>query len=455
MRISARRLFAMTVVASLLLALAAGAPAQAASNPTSTLKSLVKKTNALPSSIVSNKQKAKLRKSVAHAARVAKKKPCSAVSDMGRYRRILRSIKVKKGKRFAKAAAKLSALGPASVTASQKLLTDKRTKRCGGGVKPTTRTSAETSVLKSDANGMTVRVQLPALKFVPETGGGKSWTKLVLPNTEASGKAGAPGIPGVSSTFGVPDGASAKVLATGSTSQTLDGVDVFPTQPEPVDGVTSPPSFMSPPFTQPSFKVDAASYAKKGLQPASPADGGVLGTARDVAIGDLQIPSAQYDPVGKKLKVLNTVDVQVNFDGGSHTFSDELASPYEQSQRRILGSLLNVSDVVKRIKYPIRRCGEEMLIITNPSTRPAADALATARSAAGIRSRVVEIGAGAGQIGTTAPAIQTFIRAELTRLLCIHPSYVTIMGDDDLVPTFPGIDGIPSDLEYSLKNGAD
>ena len=208
MRIPARRLFATTVVASLMVAIAIGPPAQAASSPTSTIKSLVKKTNALPSSIVSKKQKAKLRKSVAHAASVAKKKPCSAVSDLGRYRRILRAIKVKRGKRLAKAAAKLSALGPASVGASQKLLADKRTKRCGGGVAASTLPSTSTEVLKSDENGMSVRVKLPALKLVPETGGGQTWTKLVLPDTQAPNAPGAPGIPVVSSSFGVPDGAS-------------------------------------------------------------------------------------------------------------------------------------------------------------------------------------------------------------------------------------------------------
>ena len=38
----------------------------------------------------------------------------------------------------------------------------------------------------------------------------------------------------------------------------------------------------------------------------------------------------------------------------------------------------------------------------------------------------------------------------------MHPSYVTIMGDDNLVPTFlDGPSGIPSDLKYSLKTDAD
>ena len=69
---------------------------------------------------------------------------------------------------------------------------------------------------------------------------------------------------------------------------------------------------------------------------------------------------------------------------------------------------------------------------------------------------VVQTGARAGQIGTTPTQIQTFIRSQLTALYCIHPSYVTIIGDDELVPTFTtGPGGIPSDLPYSMKTDAD
>jgi hypothetical protein len=104
----------------------------------------------------------------------------------------------------------------------------------------------------------------------------------------------------------------------------------------------------------------------------------------------------------------------------------------------------------------LRRCGEEMLIITNPSTLAAANQLATARRAAGYRTAVVQTGTGSGQIGATAADIQTYIRGQLTRFLCVHPSYITIMGDDELVPTFTNVRGtIPSDLPYAKKNDAD
>ena len=106
--------------------------------------------------------------------------------------------------------------------------------------------------------------------------------------------------------------------------------------------------------------------------------------------------------------------------------------------------------------FVIRRCGEEMLVITNPATQAAADQFAVGKRAQGWRTNVFQIGAGAGQIGTTPAQIQAFIRGRLTAPLCIHPSYVTIMGDDDLVPTFTdGPSGIPSDLKYSLKTDAD
>ena len=68
-----------------------------------------------------------------------------------------------------------------------------------------------------------------------------------------------------------------------------------------------------------------------------------------------------------------------------------------------------------------------------------------------------QTGAGTGFIGTTPAEIQSFIRGRVNNnLFCIRPSYVTIMGDDDLVPTFTdGPSGIPSDLKYSLKNDSD
>jgi hypothetical protein len=441
--------------------------AQAAKRPAkkvsavSALRTLDRQTTALPKSAVSRTQRRKLHDAARRARIAAKGKPCSSVAALTSFRTVLRTVKPRKGKRNARANLRVAALGPASLTASRLLLADKRTKGCGGGTKPSTLSEAKTSVLSSDINGMRVRVELPAVQFTPRSAGGKSWTQLLLPDTSAGlGDTGAPGIPVVASTFAIPDGATVAVKTGKTDSYTLDGVDVFPTQPDPADAATPTPGvkpdFTKPPFADAPFTIDRKAYASDKPFPAKPADADILGTTRDLTLGGLQIPTGQYDPAAKKLKVFKSVEVEVKFNGGTKAFNEELASPWERPARERLNGLLNrkLIDLVK-IRDPFRRCGEEMLVITNPATQAAADQFATHKRAQGMRTLVAVVGSGAGQIGSIPTAIQSYIRGQLTAIGCIHPSYITIMGDDDLVPTFPGIDGIPSDLQYAMRNDAD
>ena len=173
---------------------------------------------------------------------------------------------------------------------------------------------------------MTIGVDLPAVGFVEKTEGGKSWTQLVLPNTGSSGAPGTPGIPVSSSTIAVPDGAKLAVVATSKESYTLDNVELFPTQPEPVDqapGALAPkPNFRAGEFSDGPFKFDGKAYGTDALVPAAAAFGQALGQARDLNIAGLHFPAAQYNPKTDKLQVLTHVDVQVTFVGGPKTFSD-------------------------------------------------------------------------------------------------------------------------------------
>ena len=461
---------ATSVLAALVLA--GPAPARKATktvNATATLNSLVNQTKSLPRSAASRSAKARLLRRARSARSTARRKPCSAVRQLSSYRETLRATRIRSSVKGSKTRARLrlrlARLGPASIKASRRLLSDRRTRSCGGGVFPSTLKRAKTTVISSDVNGMSLRVQLPALRFNAQSGGGKSWTQLVLPDSGAPAAPGKPGIPVVSSTFGIPDGAKLTVAPGATESFTLDGVDVFPAQPEPLDQIPGPPpgdpnnpakpDFLSNQFAQPAFRIDSGAYDNRGYAPAA-AKGSILGQVRDVVIGGLQIAAAQFDAARRTLKVLNSVDVRMTFAGGPKTFSDELNSPWERPQQSFLATLLNATAVRSRLDFILRRCGEEMLVITNSATRAAADQFAVAKRAQGMRTNVFEVGGGAAQIGTTPAQIQAFIRGRLTQLLCIHPSYVTIMGDDDLVPTFTdGPSGIPSDLKYSLKTDAD
>jgi hypothetical protein len=435
---------------------AAPASAQKLNQPgaAKSLRALVRQTNALPAAAAPQAKRRQLARAAKSARRSARGRPCASLRQLARYRRVLRGIRVKKGRRFRRASNRLAALGPAAMNGSRALLAKRGTRRCGGGVKPSKLESARFRILKNDANGMRLRVQLPALRFVNRVGGGRTWTKLVLPKTDSPGRAGTPGIPMVSEILGVPVGATLSVDATRATSYTIQQVDVFPNQREAVDqGAPGPGSRER--FASPPFRLSPAAYTRPGKVPAHLADGRILGQSRDITLGNLRVPAAQYDARRRTLKVLNSVDVTITFKGGSHSFSDQLGSPWEQPQRRLADALLNGQIVRRDPPFVIERCGEEMMVITNPSTLAAANQLAVARRAAGLRTNVFQTGAAPGQIGTTPAEIQTAIRSRLTLADCIHPSYVTIMGDDELVPTFPGIGGIESDLEYSLRDNAD
>ncbi len=432
--------------------------------PGKALGSLVAQTSALPTSAVPAVQRLRLLTLARRARGSASANPCTSVHLMTSYRKALKSTRLRAtlGKKLrAPLQRRLATLGASSMTTSRSLLRSKKTKRCGGGVAPSDLAATKVTLLKSSVNGLTVRVKLPQLQFVPQTGNGKAFTKLVAPNAGTLGAVGSPGIPVVSSVLGVPDDAGIVVKTSNVQAQTIDGVDVFPIQPEPSDAtspsVTPPPNFLGGVFAQKSFVIDGKVYGHKGLRPAKPADARLLGQVRDLNIGSLQVPTAQYDPVSGTLKVLTSVDVQVIFTGGPKTFSDQIGSPWETAQNRLAKGLINAA-VVTKVKGPlvIQPCGEELLVITNPTTRTAADTFAVAKRGMGYRTSVRETGAAAGQIGTTAAQIQTFVRGRVNNRSCIRPSYVTIIGDDQLVPTFTATPGaIPSDLQYSMKNDTD
>ncbi len=453
------------VVALLLVVVACASAPAAVKRPSgaSLLRSLVSTTAALPASAVPAGRRARLRSLARSARSAARRSPCTSVRRLASLRASLKRTRVRSRLRSsvrARALARLAAVNATSTAASRALLTSRRTKGCGGGVTPSTLSRPTARVLKSDARGILLRVRLPQLQFVPETAAGRTYTKLVAPGAESPGAPGTPGIPVASQIVGVPDGATMRVRTKSVVAQTIEGVEVFPAQPDPVDqsgGQTQAPNFFGGAFARQPFELDSGAYARNAYTPASPASGDVLGQARDLNIGGLRVPTAQYNPRRDRLRILREVLVDVRFVGGSGRFGDALGSPWETAQKRIAGGLLNAAAVLRADRPIISQpCGEELLVITNPATLSAANTYATARRAAGLLTTVRQTGAAAGQIGTTAAQIQTFIRGRVNSQFCVRPSYVAIIGDDELVPTFTnGPGAIPSDNPYSTKDDAD
>ena len=233
------------------------------------------------------------------------------------FRRTLRGIKVKKGRRNRRGANRLGRSAPLSMTASRALLASSRTKRCGGGVKPRSSRSRATTILQNDANGMKLRVR-PAGAAVRR----RRRRRAHLDEARAAAdrharRPGSPGIPVVAKTLGVPEGATLKVDATDTTSYTIDGVDVFPAQPR-----AGRPGRPAAAGLQRAALRDAgrscstaASTASGATSRPRPPTAAILGRSRDVTLANLQIPAAQYNAPPSGSKVLNSVDVTIDVRG--------------------------------------------------------------------------------------------------------------------------------------------
>ena len=153
----------------------------------------------------------------------------------------------------------------------------------------------------------------------------------------------------MSNVLAVPDGAQIQVKTndvdkvTRSTASTCS-------RRSPTRSTRTPRRPTSSPGRSPTrrSRSNARAYNRDALVPAKPADADSLGAMRDLNIGGLQIPTAQYNARPKTLKVLKSVDVTLNFEGGPHTFSDELGNPWEQPSAASCATLLN-ANVVSRV----------------------------------------------------------------------------------------------------------
>ena len=335
MPIAVSRALAFTAGVSLLILLALGGQAQAKKstktvNAKSTLTSLVKQTQSLPRQAASRSAKAKLLRRARHARTVASKTPCTAVKDLSAYRKTLRATKISgavKGKAARNRLAKrLAALGPASAKASRKLLSDRRTKSCGGGVVTPTSKTVKTSVKSSDVNGMTIGVDLPAVQFVEKSEGGKSWTQLVLPNTGLVGRARHARHPRLVEHDRHPGRREARGQARRRRSPTRSTTSSSsrPSPSRPTSRPAAPDAeaeLRRGRVLRPALQVRRQGLRDRRARPrgAGVRQGSSARPATSTSRG-LHFPAAQYNPKTDKLQVLTHVDVKVTFEGGPHTF---------------------------------------------------------------------------------------------------------------------------------------
>ena len=163
-----------------------------------------------------------------------------------------------------------------------------------------------------------------------------------------------------------------------------------------------------PPESSPTSRSGSTkrAYRPRGKVPARLAYGHALGRLRDVTVAGVQVPGAQYDRRTRSLRVFTSMDVTVTVQGRRALAADRERTAFES---RSSGSTDRRWRTTRRQRSPeVRKaggtdedaqeflpaCGEEYLIVTSPALRPAADTLAAAKQAAGLRDGIHEVAPG-------------------------------------------------------------
>jgi len=148
---------------------------------------------------------------------------------------------------------------------------------------------------------------------------------VMLPNDE-----GAPNLPGFGRFIAVPNGAVPRLEIVSMESQIFHGIDVLPAADIPLETDDSPPVYVK----------DEAIYSVDANFPEHPVKISELTSLRGVDTVVLGITPFQYNPVTRELIAYTSVEVRVNFEGGSGTFGeDRLRNRYWEPV--LAGNLVN------------------------------------------------------------------------------------------------------------------
>jgi len=356
-------------------------------------------------------------------------------------------------------------IAAASLQAEALLKFSSKTKNCGGGATPP-RTNLAGRVPEQSKTGLSLRLGMPMPRFDAESIGAKSFIGLRSGDIAPQGGVGEPGLPFASQVIAIPEGASVKVTPGASEGVTLSGVDLAPVQEDPEDQDPGAPAPVlnaeSPELRRRPLALSNTVYGAKRLFPPRSFSLQSLGKVGGVRLAVLSVPTARYNPGTRQLRITTAANLKVEFTGGQGTFADtrlKLADNADTAQL-LAASVINFKTVAGALA-PVspKPCGEDLIIITPPALKPAADRLSIARNAKGVKTEVFQFGS--APVGATKESLKAFIQARVAVPECSKTvKWVLLLGDSNLIPTWmtpkEGADPpatIASDVPYS-QSGA-
>jgi hypothetical protein len=314
---------------------------------------------------------------------------------------------------------------------------------CGALRKHPEDAGPELTVIESNAAQFRARVDFDPASFATVQEAGESFTLVEIAGCRARGaKNGQPGLPLLTRLLAVPQGARAVVKDVRVVTAEQRVLLLHPFQAQ--EGEYSP-AFEQPgpiPLDQddwePPFAFDRGAYALGGLTPAAVVEVSAPSEARDISVAVLQVAAGQYAPASRQLTLYSSVEFTVSFEGGSGVFLRSGAgNPFEPTSKIAQAATWNkaaIGSVSEWKPWDLFVQGEELLILTHPDYRAAADRLAIHKESRGLVTTVVNVNDGPGGGPDTKEEIKAWLDERYAEAQ-IRFSYLLLIGDaEDIAP---------------------
>ena len=338
------------------------------------------------------------------------------------------------------------------------------TQACGGsgGGGLAGRRGSGPTILSSSATIFRAAVTFGTPAFATVEAKGQTFTRVDSPGCRpGAANDGEPGVPTLTRLLAVPLGARAVVSDVRPVVSGVRSLLLLPFQVQEGDYA---PAFDVPgpiPRDQegwtPPFAYNPEAYAGSMAYPGDPVRLSPVSSGRDLGLAVLAIAAGRYVPTTREFTLYSGLEFTVTFQGGGERFLPNVAhNPFEEGSVAAKASAWNQAAVEAEPSFtppPYGAPGEELLILTHPTYRSAADRLAAHKNSRGILTSVVTVNDGGAAAGPdTKEEIKTFLDDRVDACL-VRFSYLLLLGDaQDIEPWVlprqckPG--DFPSDFPY-------
>ncbi|MDR2970451.1 MAG: C25 family cysteine peptidase, partial [Bacteroidales bacterium] len=303
-----------------------------------------------------------------------------------------------------------------------------------------------------DGNGIAVNVSLSAYEITSLNHKGEAMHEISLSGIFIPNDEGMPNLPRISRFVAVPNGAEVKISIKSMETKTLTNINIAPALR--IQPISEEPVM--------DYVKNEKVYSTNDFYPQNPAAISEITNLRGVNVAVVGITPFQFNPVTKELIVIENIELEIEYIGGStECYDTKYRSPWFDPILR--NSILNY-EVLDDIEYTGKSSKngtgcEYLIVIPNREDfRPYAEQILDFRTKQGIYTKIITL----GEMGVTTTAQMKTWFHNAYNTWDIPPVAVLLMADHNTnmalgIPaetvSHPDYGSCISDNQYSDVNG--